>query len=320
MLYALLKIPARIAFWIYCRHLSVTKKALLKSKGPLLIAANHPNSFLDAVILATIFQQPIYSLARGDVFTNKFNTLILRSLNILPIYRLSEGAENIERNYSSFDACKKIFKNNGIVLIFSEGSCSNEWKLRPLKKGTARLAINAWQDNIPLKVLPVGINYSSFHSFGKNIQLNLGEIITKETIELNDGFGKSIASFNDKLQTALQPLVIEIDSNDKAAINKTFTYKITAIKKTLLFIPSIFGWILHAPFYYPLKKIAWKLNTHKDHFDSVLIGFLFFSYPFYLLLLSLITYWIAGWWCLLVFIIVPFFGWSTVQLSERRFV
>ena len=94
---------------------------------------------------------------------------------MLPVYRVSEGVENLEHNYTTFDACEKLFEKNKIVLIFSEGRCINEWHLRPLKKGTARLALTAWQHNIPLKVLPLGINYSSFRKFGKNMHLNFGK-------------------------------------------------------------------------------------------------------------------------------------------------
>ena len=75
---------------------------------------------------------------------------------MLPVYRVSEGVENLENNYTTFDACQKIFKKNKIVLIFSEGRCINEWHLRPLKKGTARLALTAWQHNIPLKSFALG--------------------------------------------------------------------------------------------------------------------------------------------------------------------
>ena len=317
MLFSLLKIPARIAFWFYCRNISINKKEIFQSNGPLLIAANHPNSFLDAVLIATLFNQPVYSLARGDVFTKPFYAKILKSLNILPIYRITEGAENLEHNYNTFDACKKIFKNNGIVLIFSEGKCINEWHLRPLKKGTARLTINAWQDNIPLKVLPIGINYSSFHSFGKNIKLNFGKPISKDDFDKNDSYGKSILSFNNELQNQLKELVIEINKENKAAIKKEFIVPASPIKKILLFIPSLLGWVVHASFYYPLKKLAWNSNTHKDHFDSILMGFLFFAYPVYLLLLSLLVYWLVGsWWGLAVFFVLPFFAWSCLQLKE----
>src|SRR5690606_20270990 len=114
---------------------------------------------------------PIWSLARGDVFKKKWAQKILHALKILPVYRVSEGVENLSSNYDTFNACIELFKQNGLVLIFSEGKCINEWHLRPLKKGTARLAMSCWKQQIPLRVLPVGINYSSFREYGKNISL-----------------------------------------------------------------------------------------------------------------------------------------------------
>ncbi|RYD68815.1 MAG: glycerol acyltransferase, partial [Sphingobacteriales bacterium] len=125
MLYQLLKIPAALGFWLYCRHLKLNNKAPLKYNGPLIIACNHPNSFLDAIIISALFKRPVYSLARGDVFKKSWAAKLLRSLKMLPVYRTSEGVENMEHNYSTFDACKEIFKKNGIVLIFSEGRCIN---------------------------------------------------------------------------------------------------------------------------------------------------------------------------------------------------
>ncbi|HMJ46731.1 MAG TPA: 1-acyl-sn-glycerol-3-phosphate acyltransferase, partial [Ferruginibacter sp.] len=222
MIYNLLKIPARLAFLIYCRYVKINGKKSLHLEGPLLICANHPDSLLDAVILSTLFKRPVHSLARGDAFKNKFYASLLRSIHMLPVYRVSEGVENLEQNYETFDACKKIFKKGGIVLIFSEGRCINEWKLRPLMKGTARLATSSWQEGIDLRILPVGINYHSFHSFGKNIQLNFGEIFNKDSITREEGFGKAIISFNDKLRQELSKLVTEIKSDDKVTIRKKF--------------------------------------------------------------------------------------------------
>jgi len=183
MLYKILYLPARLLIHFYCRKLIINNTTMLHEQGPLLIAANHPNSFLDAIILDTLFKNPVYSLTRGDAFKGKLISKILTSLNMLPVYRISEGAENLDNNYFTFDECQKIFRKNGIVLVFSEGRCINEWHLRPLKKGTARLALSAWQQNIPLKILPVGINYSSFRTFGKNVFLKFGSLINKEDIK-----------------------------------------------------------------------------------------------------------------------------------------
>ncbi len=194
-------------------------------KGPLLIAANHPNSFLDAIIVATLFKSPVYSLARGDAFAGNTITKILKALHMLPVYRVSEGVENLEHNYTTFNECQKLFEQNKAVLIFSEGRCINEWHLRPLKKGTARLALTAWQHKIPLTVLPVGINYSSFRKFGKNISINFGEPIRETDIVEEHTTGKAINEFNEKLNAQLQNLVYEINNNDEKKLEAYFKAK-----------------------------------------------------------------------------------------------
>jgi len=264
---------------------------LLQEHGPLLIAANHPNSFLDAIILASIFENPVCSLARGDAFAGKIITRILTSLYMLPVYRVSEGVENLENNYTTFNACQDIFKNNGIVLIFSEGRCINEWHLRPLKKGTARLALAAWQQSVPLEILPLGINYSSYRKFGKTMFINFGNIITKEQINPDFSDGLAINQFNEILKQQLQNLVFEIDKNDTKKIEKYFHVHQSLIKKILLFIPSFIGFIFHAPLYFAIH-LCIKNKAH-DHYDSIMTGLLFFIYPFYILIVTLLCFFIT---------------------------
>jgi len=318
LLYRLLKIPATLAFLIYCRYLKISGKEPLSLEGPLLICANHPNSLLDAIILSTLFKRPVHSLARGDVFKNKFLASILRSINMLPVYRISEGAENLEQNYETFDACKKIFEKGGIVLIFSEGRCINEWRLRPLKKGSARLTISSWQEGIDLRILPAGLNYNSFHSFGKNIHLNFGKIIMKKDIKLEDGFGKAIFSFNEKLSSELQKLVSEIETDDKVSIRNEFYVRQSLAKKLLLFLPSIVGYLFHYLLYYPVKRFACKKASHNDHYDSIVVALLFLSYPFYLLVWFMFLYILTGsLWSLIIFLLAPLCAWSFVQLKKQ---
>ena len=318
MLYAFVKVLAKIALKFYCRDIKINKKELLQLDGPLMLAVNHPNSFLDAIILCTLFDKPVYSLARGDAFKNKLYAKLLFKLKLLPVYRVSEGVENLEENYKTFDLCKEIFRQNGIVLIFSEGKCVNEWHLSPLKKGTARLAISSWEEGIPLKVLPVGINYSSFKKFGKNIQLFFGEFITAADTAPDNGHGKSIQSFNSNLLQQLQPLVFEIDKNDQAQLRKAFHVGQSTAKKVLLFIPAAIGWLIHAPLFYPIKNYVLKSPLDKEHYDSVVVAILLLAYPLYLLLLTGITFFITHRWeSLLLLAVLPFFAWAHVQLKQQ---
>lgn len=264
---------------------------MLQSKGPLLIASNHPNSFLDAIIMAILFRSPIHSLARGDAFNGKIITKILASLNMLPVYRVSEGVENLENNYTTFDACQKIFERGGIVLIFSEGRCINEWHLRPLKKGTARLAFAAWKQDIPLRVLPLGINYSSFRKFGKILHLNFGNFITAKDLDAENNTGKAVNEFNEQLQHQLKNLVYEIDIKDKKTVKKFFYTHESYFKKILLFIPAILGLLSNYPLYLLIHFII--KDKAEDHYDSVMIGLLFFLYPFYVLIITLVVFFIT---------------------------
>jgi 1-acyl-sn-glycerol-3-phosphate acyltransferase len=318
LFYRLLKVFVRLAMLIFCRKIIINKPELLKSKGPLLLACNHPNSFLDSVIINTLFQQPVWSLARGDVFKKPFYIRLLTAMKILPVYRTSEGVENLNENYKTFDACIDIFKKDGLVLIYSEGKCINEWHLRPLKKGTARLAFKSWEEKIPLQVLPVGINYSSFHRFGKNMFINFGDTISIEDINMNEADGIRHQTFNNKLKEELEKLVFEIPKTDKQQQEEKLKLEPSLLVKIILAVPAFIGWIVHLPLFFPIKNFTWKRTAHNDHYDSVMMGILFVSYPFYLLLLTtLICILLKSWWGLLLLVVLPFTAWSYVQLKPQ---
>ncbi len=313
-----MKRVALIAIRIYSRKIEINKPSLLNEPGPLLIAVNHPNSFLDAVILNTLFPPPVHSLARGDAFANKFITRILGALKILPVYRVSEGVENLANNYDTFEACKDIFRDGGHVMIFSEGRCINEWHLRPLKKGTARLAIDSWGHGIPVRILPVGINYSSFRRFGKNIILNFGNIIEQGDFDLDLPEGIRNLEFNRRLRMEMEQLVFEIDKDDKEKQERLLARRPSLSKKIFLFVPAIAGIITHTLIYFPVKLFTKHFTSHSDHYDSIIVALLLLSYPLYLLLVSLFLYFFTG--NLLAFLVIPVFpllAWSTVQLKPQ---
>jgi 1-acyl-sn-glycerol-3-phosphate acyltransferase len=318
MLYSVLKVIVRMAARIFCRKIIINKPELLKEKGPMILACSHPNSFLDAVLMDILFEKPIWSLTRGDAFLNKRITKLFYKLKMLPVYRPSEGVENLSENYKTFDSCIDLFKQGEIVLIFSEGICVNEWHLRPLKKGTARLAYKCQQENIPLKILPVGINYSSFKRFGKNLFVNFGTIFTANDFDrtLSDGAWNQV--FNNKLEQELHPLVFEIEKKDKKKQKELLEIKPSLLTSILLVIPAAIGWLFHAPLYLPIKYWVYKKYNDTGHLDAMQIVLPLFIYPFYLLLVTFLLFFtLNSYWVFLLMIILPFTAWSYVQVKRQ---
>ncbi len=168
-------------------------------QGPLLLACNHPNSFFDALLLGAYFKKPVHFLARGDAFKKSWPRKILTALKAIPVYRLREGKEYLGLNAATFEKCTAILKDGGIVLIFSEGDCKNEWNLRPLKKGTARIALQVWEDEnmaTTFSILPVSFNYNSFKAFRKNVVIHFGKPVFKEQLTPGLPYAAQITELN----------------------------------------------------------------------------------------------------------------------------
>ena len=307
MLYRVLHPFSRLFRGLFIRDLRVHGSAVLHQEGPIILAANHPNSFLDAILVCSLFDHPVTSLTRGDVFRAPWAKRLLHQLNMLPVYRVREGAEYLGANYDTFQQCESILREKGIVLIFSEGSCYNEWKLRPLRKGTARLAFQCWQAGIPVRVIPTAINYSSFRSWGKQIHLHFSNPITLSDIPQNLSEGAAYQVLNQQIHQALAQTVYQVPNQQALESAGYFLPKRHAREwMYYLLLPfSILALVLHAPLYAILHYLGLILVKENDHADSIMVGVGFFLYPIY-------------WFTLvgLAFSFLPAFSWIAVAIAS----
>ncbi len=215
-MYYLLRILVRLGLKIFCRTIRVNRPELLQTKGPLVLACNHPNAFLDAIILGSLFRQPVHFIARGDAFQNPVARRLLRVVKSIPVYRLSEGKEFLGRNEASFEKCRQILSTGGIVLIFAEGFCINQWVLRPMKKGGARIALAAMNEegmNSRMRVLPVSLNYNSFTNLGKTLLIHFGDVISKNDLLPSHSDAAKMHHFNRLLASRLSAGMMQSESN-----------------------------------------------------------------------------------------------------------
>ena len=299
----LVKIWVRLALLLYCKKIYISRKEDHSKKLPTILACNHPNSFLDALIIGSYYPKEIYFLARGDAFKKPFVAKILRALNMIPVYRISEGKDNLEHNTDSFKQCIEVLKQNKTLLIFSEGICINEWKLRTLKKGTARIAYQAWfLEGLPaLKIVPTGISYNSFTSVPKTAWINENDFLSKEDFT-EEETARFYNQFNKVLEEKLKPLIL---TKEETIISKERNYN---LKILLLALPSFIGWLTQKWFYNYFKNIAQKKTINTVFYDSVLFGLLLITYPILVLIICIIGSFFSAWsWSLIL--LLPFTAW-----------
>ena len=261
--------------------IKLKNKTALKQKGPLLIVANHPDSFFDALVIAANCTYPVSFLARGDVFTKPWHNFLLRALNMMPVYRQREGIEHLHKNQNSFDASVEVLKNGGILLIFIEGTCLNKNEIQPFKKGAARILQQAVAAGVIPTVLTAVITYNGFKHFGKKIYLMLG---TSFSAGLYFSADSTPASMSIERNNFNNIVMQEMVSLFKEPPSKKY-------KRPIYLFPIIgIAWFWHAPLFLIIKNFVAYKTKGTVFFDSVLFAVLLFAYPLYLVLLCILLH------------------------------
>lgn len=164
MLYTILKATIKIGIQLFFRKIQIQGLENIPLDRPVLLVSNHPNAFMDSLVVSVFVKKPFHYLARGDAFSSSFMNWFLTQLKLIPIYRLQEGADQLQKNEETFDKCYHLLDKKGIVMVFPEGICVQERRLRKLKKGMAKIAFGALEFTdykLDLCIVPLGINYTT---------------------------------------------------------------------------------------------------------------------------------------------------------------
>ena len=185
MIYRLLRKLIKVALFFFFKKIVVSGKEHMLHKGPIIIVANHPNTLMDPLIIASLMKQQIGFLGNAGLFSNSFLGRFLKYFNVIPIFRKKDIAPGEKPNNKySFSKCHEYLDTKGTILIFPEGSSYYELKLREIKTGTARIALSyeslkGLDSN--LKILPIALDYSDAIQFRSMVSVTIDEPISIQT-------------------------------------------------------------------------------------------------------------------------------------------
>ena len=236
MLYKTLKLLFYLTTRAYFRSITIAGKNNLPNKDtPVLFVANHPSAFMDPILLGALVKRSLYFLARGDVFKNKMVRPIFNQLHMIPVYKADMSPGQMHKNESSFEKCFEHLGQNNTLLIFPEGLSKTERRLRPIKTGTARIALGAEEKHdfkLGLTVIPIGLNYSNPHVFKSDVLINYGEPILVS--EYKDAFMKdprdAVVQLTERIKTELEAQIVVIEDEQH---EKTIEHIETLYRSTL---------------------------------------------------------------------------------------
>jgi 1-acyl-sn-glycerol-3-phosphate acyltransferase len=112
--------------------------------GGCLIVSNHV-SFMDPTTVGWAVAREIYYLGRKSLFKPPFWSWFLPICNVLPIDR--EG-----RDVSGLRRIIKMLKEGHAVLLFPEGTRSDDGRLQPAEAGAGLVALKAGVPVLPVRV------------------------------------------------------------------------------------------------------------------------------------------------------------------------
>lgn len=219
MLYFLLKLIFRTALKVFYKRIAINQAHLIPDKGPLLVVSNHPNTFMDPIIIASVLKQKVYFIAKSTVFNTPFRKWLLNKMNLIPVYRREDGEVMRGSNDATFQKCYEFLGAQGTLLIFPEGNSFTERRLRPLKTGSARIAFGAAAQTDfeqDVYILPVGLNYSESTRFRSEVLVNIDAPISVKTYAdlYRQDSAKAFHVLTNHIRTVLERLVIHTATND----------------------------------------------------------------------------------------------------------
>ena len=88
--YYVLRGLGRLALRWFYRDVELVGLERLPAQGPALLASNHPNALVDALVIGCTLRRPVTLTAKATLLDNPVTRILLRSAGVVPLRRASD--------------------------------------------------------------------------------------------------------------------------------------------------------------------------------------------------------------------------------------
>ncbi len=218
MIYRLLRVLMRYALQVFFRDIAIEGLENVPRSGPLLVAANHPNTLIDVLLVATSLERPVGFVAKSTLFKHRLLGAVLRALGAVPVYRKQDtdgDAASREGNRKTLEACELAVAGGAALLIFPEGVSKLEaQRLLELKTGLARIALGA-EERAPgqVTIVPAALVYDEPDRFRSRARVRFLAPIEVAPFMRSDGDFGAVRALTMAVGQALRDEVVHVEDD-----------------------------------------------------------------------------------------------------------
>lgn len=209
----------RFAMRVYFRRVEVIGIEHVPLGTPVIFVLNHPNALVDPAFLLYLAPRRVSFLAKSPLFRMPVLGFFVRAMDCIPVYRRQDEGEDVSRNRETFAAARALLARGGTIGICPEGVSHDEPRLRPIKTGTARIALGAVSTGevTDLKIVPAGLYYTSKTKFRSAVLLYFGKPIAVTPVEMDsdgDPPRAAVKELSNRVECALREVMLDAEHED----------------------------------------------------------------------------------------------------------
>ncbi len=195
---------------------------------------NHPNGLVDPALVFVSLARRVSFLAKSTLYDNPIGAFLLRTFEILPIYRRIDADAKSQSNEVTFDNCYELLRRERCIAIFPEGISHDLPQLQKIKTGAARIALGAVGEAadsgfgiqnsgeiqnssgaLNLKIVPVGLYYTSKTSFRSEVLIRYGEGFEVEPVAFDENGEpprEAVRVLTAKIEESLRSVTLNLET------------------------------------------------------------------------------------------------------------
>jgi 1-acyl-sn-glycerol-3-phosphate acyltransferase len=219
--YAAVRAIGRFWLWFFFKRMRVRHPERVPRSGAVLLCINHPNNFIDSLVVGAAVPRKVHYLATAALFRNPLLRWFLLTLGAIPVYRRQDDPDKMDQNASAFEACFRALGAGRLVAIYPEGTTHAEARVQRIKTGAARIALG-FEARHPgaLTLVPVGLTFEARKSFRGHVLVSFGPpvAVTAYLAAYRADPVKAVDALTDAIQWAMEAEVVNVDRLDDARL------------------------------------------------------------------------------------------------------